>query len=233
MSISRPIGFRPNLRHSFKKKPFLKPLSILRSPSLPYPPCSSDDEIYDYFASLLSDEVAPNQTYTYGEFITKQVDLVMKRLQDSPNTNQTYMTIGECGDMNFPDPPCLRGIDCCIIVDNASGHFIKNGDVDIVIVGADRISANYDVANKIGTYEKAVVAYENNIPFYVAAPLSTFDMNITDGKEIKVEERQYDELNNIYKYIPKKARNPAFDVTPRKYITGIITESGLINVNSE
>jgi len=124
-----------------------------------------------------------------------------------------------------------EGIEHAIIADNAAGYFMKKGEVDMVIVGADRIAANYDVANKIGTYEKAVLAHENEIPFYVAAPLSTFDRNIRNGEEIKIEERDMEEVLSIYPWKPKKARNPAFDVTPAKYITGIITEEGIIEVN--
>jgi translation initiation factor eIF-2B subunit alpha/methylthioribose-1-phosphate isomerase len=124
-----------------------------------------------------------------------------------------------------------EGIEYAIIADNAAGYFMKNGSVDLVIVGADRIAANYDVANKIGTYEKAVVAKENDIPFYVAAPLSTFDESIENGGKIKIEERSEEEVTDIYPWKPQKARNPAFDVTPAKYITAIITEEGIIEVN--
>lgn len=126
-----------------------------------------------------------------------------------------------------------EGIEHAIIADNAAGYFMKKGEVEMVIVGADRITANYDVANKIGTYEKAVLARENGIPFYVAAPLSTFDRSIRNGEEIKIEERRMEEVMSIYPWKPKKARNPAFDVTPAKYITGIITEEGIIKINEE
>jgi len=132
-------------------------------------------------------------------------------------------------------------ISHAIIADNAAGHFMKNKKIDFVIVGADRIAMNGDVANKIGTYEKAVIAKENNIPFYVAAPLSTFDVNSKSGEGIPIEERSEDELlyisgideNNKIKKIriapeESSAKNPAFDVTPAKYITGIITEKGVI-----
>jgi translation initiation factor eIF-2B subunit alpha/methylthioribose-1-phosphate isomerase len=119
-----------------------------------------------------------------------------------------------------------------IIVDNAAGHFMAKGEVDMVIVGADRIALNGDAANKIGTYEKAVLAKENGIPFYVAAPWSTFDPNIGSGKEINIEERGEDE---VLEYFSKDiapdgahARNPAFDVTPARYITGIITDKGVL-----
>ena len=126
-----------------------------------------------------------------------------------------------------------EGIDYAIIADNAAGYFMKKGEIDLVIVGADRIAKNYDVANKIGTYEKAVLAKENEIPFYVAAPLSTFDESIENGDEIEIEERSEEEVMNIYPWKPKKARNPAFDVTPARYITGIITEEGIIKLDNK
>ena len=121
-----------------------------------------------------------------------------------------------------------EGIDHALIADNAAGYFMEKGEIDMVIVGADRITANYDVANKIGTYEKAVLAKENGIPFYVAAPFSTFDETISDGSKIKIEERDAEEVTKIFDYIPPKVRNPAFDVTPADYITGIITENGIV-----
>jgi len=118
-----------------------------------------------------------------------------------------------------------------VIADNAAGYFMKNGDVDMVITGADRIAKNGDFANKIGTYEKAVIANENNIPFYVAAPISTFDKKIKDGSQIKIEERNREELARINNQLVMpnwtKVRNPAFDVTPSKYVTGYITEDGI------
>ncbi len=109
---------------------------------------------------------------------------------------------------------------------------MKNNEIDMVIVGADRISDNGDFANKIGTYEKAVLAKENNIPFYVAAPISTFDKKIKDGSEIVIEERNRSELTEINgkKIMPDwvEVRNPAFDVTQHKFVTGYITEKGVI-----
>jgi len=125
-----------------------------------------------------------------------------------------------------------EGIPHTVIVDNAAGHFMKNGEINMVITGADRIAKNGDFANKIGTYEKAVLAKENDIPFYVAAPISTFDNKIKTGKEIIIEERGREELSiiNKCKVMPDytKIRNPAFDVTPAKYVTGYITEDGII-----
>jgi S-methyl-5-thioribose-1-phosphate isomerase len=128
-----------------------------------------------------------------------------------------------------------EGVPHKIIADNAGGFFMQRGDVDLCIVGADRIAANGDVANKIGTYQKAVLAHENGIPFYVAAPSSTIDLACKSGESIPIEERDEDEVHYIYegtrriRVSPKGARaaNPAFDVTPAKYITGIITEKGI------
>ena len=124
-----------------------------------------------------------------------------------------------------------EGIQHAVIADNAAGYFMRRGEIDMVIVGADRITRNGDVANKIGTYEKAVVAKENDIPFYVAAPISTFDFSLKSGDEIPIEERREEEVLfcRECRIAPKesRARNPAFDVTPAKYITGIITENGV------
>ena len=124
-----------------------------------------------------------------------------------------------------------EGIEHVIIADNAAGYFMKKGDVNLAIVGADRICANGDFANKIGTYEKAVLAKENGIPFYVAAPGTTFDFSLKRGEQIPIEERDEDEVLvvNNKKIGPEtsRARNPAFDVTPNKYVTGYITEYGI------
>jgi S-methyl-5-thioribose-1-phosphate isomerase len=125
-----------------------------------------------------------------------------------------------------------ENIPHAVIADNAAGYYMRNGEIDMVITGADRIASNGDFANKIGTYEKAVLAKENGIPFYVAAPVSTFDNNIKNGDEIVVEERGREELamingKTIYPSWTK-IRNPAFDVTPKKYVTGFITEDGVI-----
>lgn len=125
-----------------------------------------------------------------------------------------------------------NGIECTLISDTACGHMMQKGNIDLVITGADRISANGDTANKIGTYQLAVLAKEHNIPFYIAAPLSTFDLSINSGVEIPIEERDEKEVKEIHgKHIcvkEIKASNPAFDVTPGKYISGIITEKGIL-----
>jgi S-methyl-5-thioribose-1-phosphate isomerase len=119
-----------------------------------------------------------------------------------------------------------------VIADNAAGHFLRTGAIDAVIVGADRIARNGDFANKIGTYEKAVVAHENGVPFYVAAPWSTFDGSKADGRSIPVEERDPDEVLTMagLRVTPlgSRARNPAFDVTPSRYVTAFVTPGGVL-----
>ena len=118
-----------------------------------------------------------------------------------------------------------------VISDNMAGHFLKSGAIDLVIVGADRIAANGDVANKIGTYSVAVLARENKVPFYVAAPLSTIDLSTPTGTEIPIEERTPLEVTHVRgrQITPNgvKVLHPAFDITPSRYITAIITEAGL------
>lgn len=124
-----------------------------------------------------------------------------------------------------------EGIPHTIIVDNAAGYYLQKGAIDLVITGADRIAQNGDAANKIGTYEKAVVARENNIPFYIAAPISTIDFNCISGEYISIEERDEREVLeiNCKRIAPmgSHAKNPAFDVTPAEFISGIITEKGI------
>jgi methylthioribose-1-phosphate isomerase len=148
-----------------------------------------------------------------------------------PRSQGARLTAWELKNENIPH---------AIIPDNAGAYLMSQGKVDIMIVGADRIAANGDVANKIGTLEKAIAAKYYNIPFYVAAPLSTFDFNCKNGKQIPIEERSQDEV--LYQEGPNKdgaltqilvaspgseAINPAFDVTPAELITGIITEKGI------
>ncbi|MBV2246692.1 MAG: S-methyl-5-thioribose-1-phosphate isomerase, partial [Lentimicrobium sp.] len=138
-----------------------------------------------------------------------------------------------------------EGIDHLIVPDNAGAHLMSKGKVDLIIVGADRIAANGDAANKIGTFEKAIVAKHFGIPFYIAAPLSTFDLSAETGDTIEIEERSPDEVN--YQTGPDEngqmhtirvsnpgsdAINPAFDVTPAEFITGIITEKGIIQASN-
>ena len=127
-----------------------------------------------------------------------------------------------------------------VIADNAAGLFMQRGEIDICIVGADRIAANGDTANKIGTYEKAVLAKENKIPFYVAAPLSTFDFKTKTGKQIPIEFRADEEIlyatdgnsKVAISNLSSKVKNPGFDVTPAKYITGYITEFGVMKAKT-
>lgn len=123
------------------------------------------------------------------------------------------------------------GIPVTLITDSMAGHFMKQGLLQAAIVGADRIAANGDVANKIGTYAVAVLARENNIPFYVAAPLSTVDLSIPSGDQIPIEERSQEEVTHLsgIAIAPAEvgARHPAFDVTPHRYVTAIITERGI------
>ncbi len=128
---------------------------------------------------------------------------------------------------------CLQeGIPCTLITDSMAGHLMSRGEVDVVIVGADRIAANGDVANKIGTYALAVLARRHSIPFYVAAPLSTFDPKIPDGSRIPIEERSADEVTGYrgMRWAPQgvKVRNPAFDVTPAELVSGLITEKAVV-----
>src|SRR3954466_9418465 len=123
------------------------------------------------------------------------------------------------------------GIDTTIITDNMSGALMRQGKVDLVVVGADRIAANGDTANKIGTYGVAVLAREHNIPFYVAAPLSTIDLRTPDGAHIPIEERSAREVTHVgsAQVAPAGAKiwNPGFDITPHHLIAGIITEKGI------
>jgi len=122
-------------------------------------------------------------------------------------------------------------IPVTLITDGMSGHFMQRGRINCVIVGADRIAANGDVANKIGTYMVAVAAHENNIPFYVAAPLTTIDLTLNSGEEIPIEERSESEVTHVRgeRMAPPgiAVANPAFDVTPHRYISAIITDNGV------
>jgi methylthioribose-1-phosphate isomerase len=124
------------------------------------------------------------------------------------------------------------GIPVTLISDNMAGFFMQRGEITCCVVGADRIAANGDTANKIGTYSVAVLAKENNIPFYVAAPVSTLDLTLSDGSKIPIEERPASEVTHIKDIAIAPAgvsvRNPSFDVTPARYITAIITENGIV-----
>ena len=139
-----------------------------------------------------------------------------------------------------------HGVPHTIIVDNAGGHLMQRGMVDLCIVGTDRTTATGDVANKIGTYLKALAAQDNNVPFYVALPHSTIDWTMQDGMQIPIEERSPDEVLKMPGRTPageimnleiaapgSPAGNPAFDVTPARLVTGLITERGLTNASRE
>ncbi len=152
-----------------------------------------------------------------------------------PRLQGANLTAWELGQEN---------IDYEIIADNAAGHLIRAGEVDLIITGADRIAVNGDAANKIGTYEKALLAHRHDVPFYIAAPASTFDLDCPEGAAIPIEERSADEVLYAYgrtddgrmarvRLAPEgaKARNPAFDVTPAELIRGLITEHGIIDPN--
>jgi methylthioribose-1-phosphate isomerase len=123
------------------------------------------------------------------------------------------------------------GIPATLITDNMAGHFLHSGKIGCVVVGADRIAANGDVANKIGTYSVAVLAHENGVPFYVAAPVSTLDLTLASGNQIPIEQRASSEVTHVFG-VPvapdgTEVQNPAFDVTPHRYVTAIITERGV------
>jgi len=126
-----------------------------------------------------------------------------------------------------------ENIPVTLITDNMAGFMMSRGEVDAVVVGTDRVAANGDVANKIGTYMVAVLAHRHNIPFYVACPLSTIDMNIASGAEIPIEERSPDEVKGFRDYHWAAAgvsiRNPSFDVTPAELVTALITERGVVH----
>jgi methylthioribose-1-phosphate isomerase len=126
-----------------------------------------------------------------------------------------------------------RGVAHTLIADNAAGHLMQHGLVDVVIVGADRVTAAGDVANKIGTYMVAVLAHRHRIPFYVACPLSTIDISVLSGEHIPIEERPAQEVTGYrdYQWAAEgvKVRNPSFDVTPAELVTALITEIKVIN----
>jgi methylthioribose-1-phosphate isomerase len=152
-----------------------------------------------------------------GKNINVLVDETRPRLQGA------RLTSWELKQENIPHK---------VIADSASGHYMRTQGVDLCVVGADRIAANGDTANKIGTYNLAVVARENGVPFYVAAPTSTIDMETLTGDDIEIEERGSEEVTHVRdsQITPDDVEvgNPAFDVTPAKYITAIITERGVI-----
>jgi len=171
--------------------------------------------VVDYGTALGVIRMAHEQ----GKKIHVFVDETRPRLQGA------RLTAWELKNLNVPFD---------LIADTAAGHFMRAGKVKGVFVGADRITANGDVANKIGTYQLAVLAKENGIPFYSVAPTSTVDLSLPDGSHIPIEERAMDEVLNLQfngeRVTPEgiTARNPAFDVTPNKYVTAIVTENGVV-----
>jgi methylthioribose-1-phosphate isomerase len=139
-----------------------------------------------------------------------------------------------------------HGVPHTLIADNAGGHLMQHGDIDLIIVGTDRVTASGDVANKIGTYLKALAAHDNGVPFYVALPSSTIDWSIADGADIPIEERAAEEVLRVQGRLfdgtvasvavtaeGTPARNPAFDVTPARLVTGFITERGICKASRE
>lgn len=139
-----------------------------------------------------------------------------------PYLQGSRLTVWELQQDNIP---------ATLITDNMAGHFLHSGRIGCVIVGADRIAGNGDVANKIGTYSLAVLARENNVPFYVAAPISTLDLTLESGDGIPIEQRNANEVTHVFgvQVAPPgiAVENPAFDVTPHRYITAIVTEKGV------
>jgi methylthioribose-1-phosphate isomerase len=136
------------------------------------------------------------------------------------------------------------GVPCTLIADNAGGHLMQRGEVDLVIVGCDRVAANGDVCNKIGTYLKALAAHDNGVPFYVAMPTSTLDVTLPSGRDVPIEERSPREVTHLAGRVADgrvievqltadgvAAANPAFDVTPSRLVTGLITEHGIVAAN--
>jgi len=142
-----------------------------------------------------------------------------------PRLQGARLSAWECEQYNIP---------YTLIADNAAGHYMRTGQINICFVGSDRTAANGDVANKIGTYKLGVVAKENGIPFFPVVPTSTVDLNLPTGDDIPIEERGPDEVVDLTLFgrpvAPKGAKigNPAFDVTPRKYVTGIVTEHSVV-----
>jgi methylthioribose-1-phosphate isomerase len=157
----------------------------------------------------------------------KGIDVHVYVDETRPRNQGAALTAWELGE---------HGVPHTLIVDNAGGHLMQRGEVDLVIVGTDRVTARGDVANKIGTYLKALAAHDNNVPFYVALPSPTIDWRIEDGfKDIPIEERSGDEVLYVQSAVgpvriapsATKAANPAFDVTPARLVTGFITERGI------
>ena len=150
----------------------------------------------------------------------KQIDVFADETR--PFMQGSRLTVWELQQDNIP---------ATLITDNMAGHFLHSGRIGCVVVGADRIAGNGDVANKSGTYSVAVLAKENNVPFYVAAPISTLDLTLTSGEQIPIEQRAASEVTHVFGVpvapVGTAVENPAFDVTPNRYVTAIITERGV------
>jgi methylthioribose-1-phosphate isomerase len=186
--------------------------------------------IEDGFTVLTHCNAGPLATAGYGTALgiikaaveqDKKIEVIVTETR--PLLQGSRLTAWELMQDNIP---------VTLITDSVAGYFMNRGKVNCVILGADRIAANGDTANKIGSYTLAVLAKENGIPFYVAAPTSTIDLSLKSGAEIPIEERNPEEVTSIggIRLAPKgvKAANPAFDVTPHQYITAIITEKGIV-----
>jgi len=189
-----------------------------------------DELIEDGFTVLTHCNAGPLATAGYGTALGvikaareqgKKIEVIATETR--PLLQGSRLTAWELMQENIP---------VTLITDSMAGYFLSQGKVDCVIVGADRIAANGDTANKIGTYTLAVLAKENGVPFYVAAPISTIDLSLKSGDHIPIEERNPEEVTHIggIRLAPKgvKAANPAFDITPHKYITAIITEKDIV-----
>jgi methylthioribose-1-phosphate isomerase len=188
------------------------------------------DLIRDGFTILTHCNTGPLATAGYGTALGvirwaqeqgKKVKVLATETR--PLLQGARLTIYEAKKANIP---------VTLITDSMAGYFMRRGEVDCVIVGADRIAANGDTANKIGTYSLAVLARENGIPFYVAAPTTTVDLSLASGNEVPIEQRSVNEVTHIggVSIAPEgtDVANPAFDTTPHQYITAIITEEGII-----
>ncbi len=214
------------------------------------------DELLNEAHAIMNEDIAINRTMgAYGAELLKEGDRVLTHCNAGALATAGHGTAlgvfrsaveaGKNISVIADEPrPFLQGarltawemvqenIPVTLISDNMAGFMMNTGEIDAVVVGTDRVAANGDVANKIGTYMVAVLASRHNIPFYVACPLSTIDMSINDGKAIPIEERPVDEVKGFRDYHwaaeGVSIRNPAFDVTPAELVTGLITEQGVI-----
>ena len=201
----------------------------------------STKKISEYGASLLKNKAAVLLHCNAGPLATGGYGTSLGAVLKAGKSNDIMVYVDETrprcqGSLTYYELS-VAGVRHTVIVDSAAGFLLRKNKIGAVMVGADRIAKNGDVANKIGTYQLAVLAKENKVPFYVLAPLSTFDFSIDSGDDIKIEEREESEIlqiagQDIYKK-GTTAYNPAFDVTPAKYITAYVTEYGVHNHISE